>query len=329
MRAAVYTRYGAPTVVQVEERQLPVPKPHQLLVKVHASCLNSADVRLRSLRIPLGFGLISRLIFGIRAPRRPILGVDLAGTVVAVGDDVSHFKPGDAIIALTGMAMGAHAEYVCLDADGAIAHKPARLDFNQAAALVFGGSTALDFLRRGQLKAGESILINGAGGAVGCAALQLARHSGACITAVCSADKRDLVLSLGAQNVVDYRQEDFTRRSERYDLIMDTQGNAPWSKSRSALAPGGRLLAVCATLPQMLQALWLPLWRRERVIAGPCVERAEDLAELAALAEAGILVPVIDRIYTLAQIAEAHEYVDSGHKQGSVIIEISPNSLTG
>lgn len=320
MRAAVYTRYGAPTVVQVEERELPVPKPHQLLVKVHASCVNSADVRLRSLRIPLGFGLISRLIFGIRTPRRPILGVDLAGTVVAVGDDISRFKSGDAIIALTGMAMGAHAEYVCLDADGAIAHKPARLDFNQAAALVFGGSTALDFLRRGRLKAGESILINGAGGAVGCAALQISRHLGARITAVCSADKRDLVLSLGAQNVVDYRQADFTRSGERYDLIMDTHGTAPWSKSRSALAPGGRLLAVCATLPQMLQALWLPLWRRERVIAGPCAERAGDLAELAAWAEAGILVPVIDRIYPLAQIVEAHEYVDGGHKKGSVII---------
>lgn len=323
MQAAVYTRYGAPEVVQLMELEQPVPKAHQLLVKVHASCLNSADVRLRSLRIPLGFGLISRLVFGVRAPRRAILGVDLAGTVVAVGDEVSRFKSGDDIIALTGMTMGAHAQYVCLDADGAIAHKPARLDFNQAAALIFGGTTALDFLRRGQLKAGERILINGAGGAVGCAALQLARHYGAHITAVCSDSKRALVRSLGAQQVVDYRQEDFTRSGECYDLIMDTQGNAPWSKSYRALAPGGRLLAVCATLPQMLQALWLPLWQRERVIAGPCAERAQDLAELASLADAGILVPVIDRIYPLAQIAEAHEYVDGGHKQGSVVINCS------
>lgn len=320
MRAAVYTRYGAPSVVQVEERPLPTPKAHQLLVKVHASCVNSADVRLRSLRVPLGFGLISRLIFGTRAPRRQILGMDVAGTVVAVGDEVTGFKPGDGIIALTGMAMGAHAEYVCLDAEGAIAHKPARLDFNEAVALIFGGTTALDFLRRGQLKAGETILINGAGGAVGCAAVQLARHYEARITAVCSTSKRNLVVSLGAEQVVDYRQEDFTRRGERYDLIMDIQGTAPWSKSRRALVPGGRLLAVCATLPQMLEALWLPLWRRERVIAGPCAERAQDLAELAALADAGILRPVIDRIYPLAQIAEAHEYVDVGHKQGSVVI---------
>jgi NADPH:quinone reductase-like Zn-dependent oxidoreductase len=320
MRAAVYTRYGAPTVVQVEECQPPVPKSHQLLVKVHATCVNSADVRLRSLRVPLGFGLISRLIFGVRAPRRAILGMDVAGTVVAVGSDVSRFKPGDTIIALTGLAMGAHAEYVCLDAAGAIVHKPAQLDFNQAAALIFGGTTALDFLRRAQLKTGETLLINGAGGAVGCAALQLARHYGAKITAVCSASKQDLVLSLGAEQVVDYRQEDFTRRGERYDVIMDMQGTAPWSKSRRALAPGGRLLAVCATLPQILEALWLPLWRSERVIAGPCAERTEDLAELAALADAGILVPVIDRIYPLAQIAEAHEYVEGGHKQGSVVI---------
>ena len=319
MKAAVYTRYGAPNVVQVVAHPQPVLKAHQLLVKVHASCLNSADVRLRSLRMPLGFGLLSRLIFGVRAPRRPILGVDLAGTVVAVGDGVSRFKPGDTIIALTGLAMGAHAEYVCLDAAGAIAHKPARLDFHQAAALVFGGTTALDFLRRGKLTAGQRILINGAGGAVGCAALQLARHYGAHITAVCSADKRDLVLSLGAHEVVDYRQQDFTRSGQRYDLIMDTQGNAPWAKSRVALAPGGRLLAVCATLPQMLQALW----HSKQVIAGPCAERAEDLAELASLADAGILVPVIDRIYPLAQIAEAHAYVDGGHKQGGVVIDCS------
>lgn len=319
MKAAVYTRYGAPNVVQVVEHPQPVPKAHQLLVKVHASCLNSADVRLRSLRMPLGFGLLSRLIFGINAPRRPILGVDLAGTVVAVGDAVTRFKPGDAIIALTGIAMGAHAQYVCLNEGGAIAHKPARLDFHQAAALVFGGTTALDFLRRGKLMAGETILINGAGGAVGCAALQLASHYGAHITAVCSANKRDLVVSLGAQEVVNYRQTDFTRSGQRYDLIMDVYGNAPWAKSHKALAPGGRLLAVCATLPQMLQALWLG----DRLIAGPCAERAEDLAELARLADAGILVPVIDCSYPLAQIAEAHEYVDRGHKQGSLVIDCS------
>lgn len=322
MKAAVYTRYGAPGVVQLAEVEQPRPKANQLLVKVHASCVNSADVRLRSLRMPLGFGLISRLVFGIRAPRRPILGVDLAGTVVAVGSEVGRFNVGDAIIALTGMAMGAHAEYVCLDANGAIAHKPAQLDFNQAAALVFGGTTALDFLRRGQLKAGDSILINGASGAVGCAALQLARHYGAHITAVCSDNNRDLVRRLGADEVVDYQREDFTRSGERYDLIMDTQGNAPWAESCRALAPRGKLLAVCATLPQMLQSVYLPLWERERVIAGPCAERASDLAELAALADTGILQPVIDRTYSLAQIAEAHAYVDGGHKQGSVVISI-------
>lgn len=322
MKAAVYTRYGAPGVVQLAEVEQPQPKANQLLVKVHASCVNSADVRLRSLRMPLGFGLISRLVFGMRAPRRPILGVDLAGTVVAVGSEVSRFNPGDAIIALTGLTMGAHAEYVCLDANGAIAHKPVQLDFNQAATLVFGGTTALDFLRRGQLKAGDSILINGASGAVGCAALQLARHYGAHITAVCSDNNRDLVRRLGADEVVDYQREDFTRSGERYDLIMDTQGNAPWAESCRALAPRGKLLAVCATLPQMLQSLYLPLWERERVIAGPCAERASDLAELAALADAGILQPVIDRTYSLAQIAEAHAYVDGGHKQGSVVISI-------
>ncbi|MFC3114739.1 NAD(P)-dependent alcohol dehydrogenase [Cellvibrio fontiphilus] len=326
MKAAVYYRYGPADVVTVTEMQQPQPKPHQLLIRVHAACLNSADVRLRRLQVPLGFGLLSRLVFGITAPRRPILGADLAGRVVAIGSQVSHFQPGDKVIALTGITMGAHAEYICLDAKGAIAPMPRGLDFHEAAALVFGGTTALDFLRRGRLSAGETIAINGAGGAVGCAAIQLARHWGAKVTAICSASKRELVRRLGAAEVVDYQQEDFTRGDERYDLIMDTQGNAPWAESRRALAPAGRLLAVCATLPQMLQALVLPLWQRERVIAGPCAERAQDLAELAQLAEAGVLRPVIDRVYPLAQIAEAHRYVEQGHKQGSVVIDMMATS---
>nr|WP_324257241.1 NAD(P)-dependent alcohol dehydrogenase [Cellvibrio fontiphilus] len=322
MKAAVYRRYGAADQVAIAAVQQPQPSANQLLIRVAATCLNSADIRLRRLQVPLGFGLISRLVFGITAPRRTILGVDLAGTVEAVGSQVTNFQPGDRVMALTGMTMGAHAEYVCLNEKSAIALMPRNLDFHQAAALVFGGSTALDFLRRGHLTAGETIAINGAGGAVGCAAIQLARHYGAQVTAICSASKRDLVRHLGATEVVDYQQEDFTRSGERYDLIMDTRGNAPWAESRRALAPAGRLLAVCATLPQMLQALILPLWQRERVIAGPCAERAQDLAELARLAEAGVLQAVIDRVYPLSQITEAHRYVEQGHKQGSVVISM-------
>lgn len=328
MKAAVYRLYGPADLVTIADIEPPQPKAHQLLVRVHAACLNSADVRLRRLQVPLGFGLISRLVFGITAPRRPILGADLAGVVVAVGNQVTNFQPGDKVIALTGITMGAHAEYICLDAKGAIALMPRGLDFHEAAALIFGGTTALDFLRRGRLTADETIAINGAGGAVGCAAIQLARHCGAKVTAICSASKRELVRGLGASDVVDYQQEDFTRRGERYDLIMDTQGNAPWAESRRALAPAGRLLAVSATLPQMLQALLLPLWQRERVIAGPCAERAQDLAELAQLAEAGVLRPVIDRVYPFSQIAEAHHYVEQGHKQGSVVINISTHETT-
>lgn len=206
--------------------------------------------------------------------------------------------------------------------DGAVVPKPSSLTFEEAAALSFGGTTALDFLRRAKLQSGESVLVNGASGAVGTAAVQLAKHFGAIVTGVCSSANVELVRSLGATHVIDYTQQDFTRNGETYDVIVDTVGTAPFSRSKASLKEGGRLLMVLAELPEMLRAPWVSMTSSKKVIAGPATVRVEDLRFLAGLAEAGAFKPVIDRRYTFEQIAEAHRYVDTGRKKGNVIITL-------
>jgi NADPH:quinone reductase-like Zn-dependent oxidoreductase len=218
--------------------------------------------------------------------------------------------------------MGCHAEYKCMPEDGSVALKPASLSYDEAAALSFGGTTALDFFRRGKLQRGEKVLVNGASGGVGTAAVQLARHFGAEVTGVCSTANVDLVKSLGANQVIDYTKEDFTENGETYDVIVDTAGTAPFSRSKGSLKKGGRLLLVLGGLTDMLQVPWVSLTSSKRVIAGPAAERAEDLRFLAELAEAGEYKPVIDRRYPFERIAEAHRYVDQGHKRGNVVITL-------
>lgn len=322
MKAIVYEQYGPPDVLQLREVAKPVPKDDEVLIRIHATTVTSADCRVRSLNMPVGFGLMSRLVFGVMKPRQPILGSELAGEVEAVGGAVRKYKTGDRVFAMGGMAMGCHAEYKCLPESGALALLPPNLTFEEAAALPFGGATALDFLRRGELRKGERILINGASGAVGSAAVQLARHIGAEVTAVCSSANRALVLSLGAARVIDYTNEDFTRNGERYDVIVDTVGTAPYSRSKASLKGNGRLLAVLAGLPDMLPIPWVAMTSRRKIIAGPATERAEDLRFLADLAQAGHFKPVVDRRYPFEQIAEAHRYVDSGRKKGNVVVTL-------
>jgi NADPH:quinone reductase-like Zn-dependent oxidoreductase len=322
MQAAVYERYGPPEVVQLRDVPKPEPKDSETLIRVRATTVTSGDRRVRSLDVPAGFGLISRLLLGIFGPRRPILGSELAGDVESVGSSVTTFRPGDAVFAFSDMTMGCHAEYKCMPEHGAVAPKPPNLSYEEAAALSFGGTTALDFFRRGKLRSGETVLINGASGAVGTAAVQLARHFGAEVTAVCSAGNADLVKSLGAHRVIDYAVEDFTANGETYDLIMDTCGTAPFGRSGKSLKAGGRLLLVLATLPDMLLGSWQATRSGKKVVAGPATGRAEDLRLLAALAGAGNFMPVIDRRYPFAQIVEAHRYVDTGRKRGNVVVVI-------
>ena len=284
MKAAIYRRYGSPDVIELADVPMPVPKDHEVLIRVYATTVTSGDWRVRSLELPRGFGWMGRMIFGFSTPRQPILGTELSGVIESVGSAVAMFKPGDAVFAFTGASMGCHAEYKCLSQTAAIAHKPANLSFAEAAALSFGGTTALDFFRRGQLKSGERVLINGASGGVGSAAVQLAKHFGAHITAVCSGSNRDLVTSLGADEVIDYNQVDFTKNGQAYDLIMDTVGTAPYARCKGSLTEGGRLLLVLGDLAALLHAPWIGMTTKHRVVAGPAPERAEDLRELATLA---------------------------------------------
>lgn len=328
MKACVYERYGPPEVLQLKEVEKPTPKDNQALIKTHAATVTSGDWRVRSLNVPAGFGLIMRLVFGISKPRQPILGSELAGVVESVGKDVTRFKVGDQVFAFSDAAMGCHAEYKCMPQDGAVVIKPSNLTYDEAAAISFGGTTALDFLRRGKLQSGERILVNGASGAVGTAAVQLAKHFGADVTGVCSTSNVELVRSLGASHVIDYTKEDFTQNGETYDVIVDTVGTAPFSRSKDSLKDGGRLLMVLAGLPDMLQAPWMSMTSSKKIIAGPAAVRAEDLRFLARLAEAGEFKPVIDRRYPFEQIVEAHRYVDTGRKKGNVVIMLEQNNKT-
>jgi NADPH:quinone reductase-like Zn-dependent oxidoreductase len=322
MKAIVYERYGPPEVLQLKEVEKPTPKDNEVLIKTHATTVTSGDWRVRSLNVPAGFGLIMRLLFGVTRPKQPILGTELAGVVESVGKDVRKFKVGDQVFAFSDAAMGCYAEYKCMPEDGAMALKPANLTYEEAAALSFGGTTALDFFRRGKLQRGEKVLVNGASGGVGTAAVQLAKHFEADVTGVCSAANVDLVRSLGASHVIDYTKEDFTQNGETYDVIVDTAGTAPFSRCKASLKERGRLLMVLGGLPEMLRIPWVSMTSSKTVIAGPAAGRAEDLRFLAGLAEAGEFKPVIDRCYPFEQIAEAHSYVDTGRKKGNVIITL-------
>ena len=320
MKAIVYTEYGPPEVLKIKDIEKPIPKDNEVLIKIHATTVTAGDWRVRSLEVPFGLRLITRLVLGVFRPRQPILGSELAGTIETVGQNVKKFKVGDPVFAFSGIGMGGYAEYKCMPEDGAVALKPNNLTYDEAAALSFGGTTALDFLKRGKLQKGEQVLVNGASGAVGTAVVQLARHFGAHVTAVCSAANMDLVKSLGAHHVIDYTKEDFTKNGETYDVIVDTAGTAPFPRSKVSLRENGRLLLVLSGLVEMIRAPWVSMTSRKRVIAGPAAERPEDLHFLAKLAEVGEFKPVIDRRYPFEQIVEAHRYVDTGRKRGNVVI---------
>jgi NADPH:quinone reductase-like Zn-dependent oxidoreductase len=322
MRAAVYERYGPPDVVELKEVAKPRPGDDEILIRTVATTVTSADWRVRSLDVPAGFGLVSRLVLGVVGPRQPILGTELAGVVEAVGKDAGKFKAGDQVFAFSGAGMGCHAEYKCMPEKGAVALKPPNLTYDEAAALSFGGTTALDFFRRAKLQSGEKVLINGASGAVGSAAVQIARSFGAEVTGVCSAANVELVRSLGATHAIDYTREDFTQNGETYDVIVDTAGTAPFPRSKGSLEKRGRLLMVLGGLPDMLWVPWVSLTSSRKIIAGPAAERAEDLQVLAELARGGELRPVIDRRYPFEQIVEAHRYVETGRKKGNVVLTL-------
>jgi NADPH:quinone reductase-like Zn-dependent oxidoreductase len=316
MRAAVYKKYGPPDVVSIEEVPKPVPGERDLLVRMAASSVTSGDARMRAFNLPKPFAIPGRLVLGIFGPRKQVLGVEFAGTVEAVGRAVTRFKPGDRVFGID--VFGCHADYKRVREDECVALMPADLAFEEAAGVPFGGVTALDFFNRAGIRPGQKVLINGASGCVGAYAVQLARYFGAEVTGVCSAGNAGLVRALGADRVIDYATTDFASEPAAYDLVMDTVGNAPFTRCEPVLAPTGALLAVLAAPEDMFRR---PKGGR-RIIGGTSAERPEDLQLLAELLAAGTIKPVIDRIYRLEEIREAYGYVDSGRKRGAVVLAI-------
>jgi NADPH:quinone reductase-like Zn-dependent oxidoreductase len=326
MKAVVYTAYGPPDVLRITEVGTPTPKPNEVLIRVHAAAVTTTDCNLR------GGDPLMRLVFGLRKPKRSVLGTEFAGEIEAVGKDVRRYRVGDQVFAATGAGFGAHAEYLCLPDDGALAKKPANATYAEAAAICEGGLTALPFLRdKGKIQPGHRVLINGASGAVGASAVQLAKAFGADVTGVCGPTNVELVRSLGADTVIDYSQADFTRTGQIYDIIFDAVGKSSFSRCRGALKSDGVYLATVPSLALYAHVLWTAkLGDKKAKVAAtglrPASEKAKDLRYLSELTEAGTLKPTVDRRYPMGQVAAAHRNVETGHKKGTVVITMDQSA---
>ncbi len=317
MRAAVFDRYGPPEVVRVAEVPQPAPRADDVLVRIETAAVTSGDARIRGARFPAGFGLLARLAFGVVRPRRPVLGSSFSGVVETVGSRVVDFAPGDEVCGMTGTKLGAHAEYVAVPAKR-LARKPAGVSHDDAAGLLFGGTTALFFLRdKASVTSGMSVLVNGASGAVGTNAVQIAKHLGATVTGVTSAGNAATVTSLGANRIIDYANEDLSATTERFDVVLDTVGNLSRRSGRRLLRPDGVLVLAVAGLSDTIRA-------RGNVVAGSAPERVDDFDLLLRLVADGEIIVVHDQTYDLDEIADAHRRVDSGHKLGNVVVRPWP-----
>lgn len=325
MRAIVYTEYGDADVLHLEEVNKPTPRAREVIVKVHATSVTAGDCNARGfVFVSPGFGLLPRLMFGIRKPRQPILGMELAGEIVEVSKDTKLFKEGDQVFGITEK-FGAYAEYIRVVEDAALVIKPAKLTYAEAASIPFGASTALYFLRdKARIHSGQKVLIIGASGCVGVYGVQIAKHFGAEVTGVCSASNLELVKSIGADKVIDYTREDFTRNGQRYDLIFDmVPSKSSFARYKGSLRPNGIYLAGAGGPKELFQMASTALTGGKRVIAGMAPSRREYLIFLKKLIDDGTLKPVIDRFYPLEKTADAHRYADTGRKKGSVIINVA------
>jgi len=329
MKAIVWTKYGPPDVLQLREVEKPTPKDNEVLVRVYATTVTKGDCEQRSLKFHPMFSIPMRMYVGLIRPKRiTILGQELAGEVEAVGKGVKRFRQGDRVFGTTGLSFGAYAEYKCLPEDGMVAVKPANTTYDEAAAVPFGGLDALYYLRKGNIRSGQKILINGAGGSIGTSAIQLAKYFGAEVTAVDSTGKLDMLRSIGADQVIDYTQEDFTRSGETYDAIFDVVGKSPFSRSIRSLEQNGYYLLANPGLSQMVRGPWTSRVGSKKVITGNAKPTTRDLVFLKELVEAEKIKPVIDRSYPLEQIVEAHRYVETGHKKGNVVLTVAQNNKT-
>lgn len=323
MKAILCTKYGPPEVLQLKEVEKPVPKDNEVLIKIYATTATSPDGLMRS-----GESLLGRMILGLKKPREKyrILGLELAGEVEAVGKNVKRFREGDQVYGFTGFSPGAYAEYKCMSEAGSLAVKPSNMTYEEAASIVDGATTALFFLKdKAHIKKGEKVLINGASGSMGTAAVQLAKYFGAEVTGVCSSANVELVKSLGADKVIDYTKEDFTKNGKTYDIIFDVVSKSSFLQCKSSLKEKGRYIVTIQGLIPVVQTLWTRVTGNKRVIFTWSIDKAEALVFLRELIEAGKFKAVIDRCYPLEQIAEAHRYVDLGHKKGNLVITVGHN----
>jgi len=324
MKAAVYEKYGDADVLEIREIDRPEPADGEILVKTCAAAVTTADWRLRAAAFPGIMALPGRLMFGLRRPRNGILGNAFAGRVVARGKDVTRFRLGDAVFGFAGA--GAHAEYLVMDADGAVALKPENIGYDEAAGVAFGGLSALVFLRDfAAVKPGDKVLVNGASGGVGVWAVQLAKHLGAEVTAVAGTDNLDLLHCLGAARVIDYREEDISASAERFDVVLDTVGKLPWAKAKHILKKTGRYVPLEFGGREIVQALLAGLTGGPRIVLNVSGDTREDLEVLAGLLDKGDIRSVVDSRVPLEDIAAAHRRVETRHARGAVIVEMDSN----
>lgn len=330
MQAAIYTEYGGPDVLHLAEVEQPTPQDDEVLVRVHANSINFGDLlarnfgnaTLRDFHMPAILFLPTRLTFGWNKPSNGILGSEFSGVVAAVGAGVSTFTVGDPVFGYLAQAMGGNAEYLTMKADGSITHKPSNMSHAEAATVPYGALTALSLLKKVDIQPGQTVLINGASGSIGSAAVQLAKHYGAEVTGVAGQRRHAFMQALGADHVIDYKREDFTQNGERYDVILDILGKSSFAQVKHSLTDKGVYMRASFKMKQVFQMLRTSLWGKKKVITALAFDSQADLEQIRELVEAGVFTIVIDRCYPLAQAADAHHYVETGQKQGEVVIVI-------
>jgi len=332
----VCTRYGPPEVLQLKEVEKPAPKDNEVLIRVRATSVNFGDMIARNFKaitprefnMPFVFWLLAKISFGLREPKKTILGSEFAGEIEAVGKDVKRFKKGDQVFGYPGQSFGAYAEFLCMREDGVLAIKPANMTYEEAAVVPYGAIMALNLLRKMNIQPGQKVLVNGASGGIGSAAVQIAKQFGAEVTGVCGTPRLEFVKSLGADKVIDYTKDDFTKNGETYYLIFDILGKSSFSQCQSSLKPNGTLLFASFKMKQLLQMLWTSRAGTKKVICAIAPGSVEDLISVKELVETGKIKSIIDRRYPLEEAAEAHRYVEQGHKKGNVVITLEQNSKT-
>jgi NADPH:quinone reductase-like Zn-dependent oxidoreductase len=336
MKAIVYTKYGPPDVLHLEEVTKPAPKDNEILIQIYATSVNYGDITARNFRkisprkfnMPFLFWIFAKIAVGLRKPRINILGSEFAGEIESVGKYVKSFKQGDQVFGYLGQSMGAYAEYLCMPEDGCVAIKPVNMTYEEATVVPYGAIMALNLLRKVNIQPGQKVLVNGASGGIGSAAVQLAKYFGAEVTGVCSTPRLEFVKSLGADKVIDYTKEDFTQSGETYDLIFDILGKSSFSRCKILLKQNGRYLLASFKMSQLFQMLWTSMIGSKKVICALAIDKQEDLIFIKELIEAGKIKSVIDRRYPLEQTAEAHRYIEKGHKKGNVVITVEHNIKT-